>query len=83
MAKKDRTWYEAMGVDDPKHEPHISEEKLEEILSKQVLHTWQQRGASLYCTTCPNGHMTEPMFVDQLLIGQDDDGNPIFKQLTN
>lgn len=86
MQKRDRTWYEAHGVENPKHEPHLTEDRLEEIFDKMrapnVHGNWKQKGNILECHKCPNVHATEPIDPNYLLTGTDSKGLPMLRKLS-
>lgn len=75
--------YEDWGVDPPSHEPHGTEADIEAAMAaqKSVRHEWRQRGAQLFCISCPFEHATEPRFRDYLLQGTDKNGLPIMKKV--
>lgn len=82
MANKDgENWYQRHGVKEPESIPHGTEENITAKLSGTVHGEWIQMGNTLICRKCPNNHSTEPIPVDRILIGTDDNGLPILKKL--
>lgn len=82
MANKDgQNWYQRNGVEPPEHIPHGVEEDITEKMKGTVHGAWQQRGNRLICTKCPNHHMTDPIPIDRILTGTDNNGLPILKKL--
>jgi len=73
--------YEKLGVVPPSSDAHGTEEQIAEQLNVKRTHQWKQRGAVLFCTSCPWEHATEPRFTDYLLQGTDDKGNPILTKI--
>lgn len=65
----------------PSREAHGTEDEIKEALSQPMLHDWRQKGAVLFCISCPWEHATEPRFINYLLQGTDDKGQPILKKL--
>jgi hypothetical protein len=69
-----------------KTEVEYSEEDIAQIREKAVekiktsKHTWRQKGAWLVCTSCEYPHGTY-IGTHKLLIGVDEENNPIFKDI--
>lgn len=82
MANKDgEDWYQRNGVKSPESILHGTEEDITAKLSGTVHGAWQQMGNRLICTKCPNHHMTDPIPIDRLLMGTDNDGLPILAKI--
>lgn len=81
MTPKEDSFYTKAGVTPPSHEAHLTEDEISEQLATPRKHLWFQRGAQLFCSSCPWEHATEPLFRDYLLIGTDDNGKPLLKKI--
>ena len=71
--------YVKLGVPPPSHDEHGTEEDISQQLGKKNLHEWRQKGAVLYCISCPWEHATEPRFINHILQGTDKNGMPIMR----
>lgn len=78
--KDPNRFYTKNGVEPPEHIAHLSGEEIAELL-KDVKHgKWTQQGNMIRCGNCPMPHAS-PIPVDYLLMGTDDNGNPILQKL--
>lgn len=80
MQSDEDKFYIKNGVPPPSREPHGTQDDIAGQL-KPLKHNWRQKGPRLYCMTCPWEHATEPIFIDKILIGTDDNGKPILRDL--
>jgi hypothetical protein len=73
------------GVDQPEYIPHLTDQEREAKLDmlRQRKHKWKQEGREAICISdeCPDTHgFLLPM--NKLLVGTDNAGMPIFRDLT-
>lgn len=84
--KEPENWFDRHGVDRPSHDPHLTEEELEkrfdEIKANTTHGAWKQMGNRLTCNKCNPPHTSEPIPVDYLLQGTDENGLPILTKLS-
>lgn len=84
--KQQSNWYDRHGVDQPEHIAHgITDDELEqkfaELRAKTKHGKWTQMGNRLTCNNCNPPHTTEPIPVDYLLQGTDDEGLPMLTKV--
>lgn len=70
--------YETVFGLSPEQYEEIRKEAREKVL--RINHTWRQKGFWLICKTCDHQHATW-LGKDKVMIGEDDDGNPIIEDL--
>jgi hypothetical protein len=78
---KDELNYAELNVPPPTSETHGTQEDISAQLNQKVRHEWRQRGAVLYCISCPYEHATEPLFLNKILVGTMPDGSPILHDI--
>lgn len=83
LHEADEKLYSRLGLEKPSHSPHITEEELQkkfEELKLNTHHQWHQSGREIYCD-CEVGHHASYIPTNKLLIGTDQKGLPIFRDI--
>lgn len=74
-------WYISKGVEPPEHISHGQEEDIKAKMANIKHGKWTQQGNVVTCGVCPYRH-SSIVPVNVLLTGTDDNGLPMFKELS-
>lgn len=69
-----------LGVEPPVATPHLTEDEIKQNMKPMLPGRWRAEGNQLIAET-ENGTHVQTIPTDQLLVGTDDKGMPIFKRI--
>lgn len=81
LHEADKKLYSRLGLEQPQHIPHITEDELRQRIKIEANHKWSQVGNRLICE-CEIGKHSTLVPTDVLLKGTDDKGLPILTKIS-
>ena len=78
--EREQAEFEQMGITPPRVTPHASEKDIREYLVPEMPTTWRQEGNQLIGES-ERGRFVQTIPTNKILIGSDEKGLPIFKDV--
>jgi len=80
LHEADKKLYQRLGIQEPEHIGHITEEDLAKKIKIEANHKWRQRGNKLICE-CELGNHVAFVPTSKILKGTDENGMPMLTEI--